>query len=229
MKANGRSHAQRSGGEVVGQPGINANVGKMYAIRCIYNDIAGNTAEPPVILIFQVVLRRPLHDHEGNVIGSNARRAGDIELIGESTIGAVSDGLPVHPYVQDALRTTDVQHDALVSPVGRNHEAATMDAGWVPLGDLGRAAPVGHLHIGVMRIVPALHGPVPGKFNRLPTRRVAGDVPHHDRRRIFRIGKRPRAVQAERLGCVARRAHRQPMKADGLWLGPRRWSKGIES
>ena len=68
------------------------------------------------------------------------------------TLGAVEG------HDEDALRGTHVEHDALALPAPGQLEGALVDARRVHVRDVRRQLRVGHLDVGVVRlVVRALH------------------------------------------------------------------------
>ena len=87
---------------------------------------------------------------------------GDVELRGEMGVLADAHVRAVEGHDEDALRGADMEHDALALPALGQLEGALVDARRVHVRDMWWQVRVGHLDVGVLRlVVRALHRPDP--------------------------------------------------------------------
>ena len=144
---------ERAGRQVVGETGIDPDIGQVDVARRVQEDRPGDPAVPPLVLVLDEGRIRPLDDAQRQGVGARPDAAGQVELRGEVGILPDPDLLAVEADDQDALGGPDMEHDPPIGPVRGNLEFALVDAGRVRLGDLGRKALERHLDVRVVRQV----------------------------------------------------------------------------
>ena len=207
-EADGRAHAQRTGGARRIEARIDAYVGDVHQRVRAQEHFARQAAHLPVVLVLDVALCRPLHDHERQLVHVGAQVGGDVELGGEAAIGAHADGSSVDPHVEHGLRASDVQHGVPIAPRRGHAEPRAVHARGVRIRHRRRQPGERHLHVGVVRVVEAVC--LTGSGRRLQ-RPVAGDVDRAPRRDVgaggdMRVGHVLGAVEADEPPAPVERA-----------------------
>ncbi len=107
--------------------------------------LAVQAGHPPVVLVLQVAVGRPAHDHAGQDVLARLQVGGDVELGGQPGVGARAGEAAVDVDEEHALRAADVEHDLAAPPRPRHPEPAsgTRRSGCRrgrPAADRGRAS-----------------------------------------------------------------------------------------
>ena len=199
----------------------------MHRGTCFDEHFAVQTSHPPLVLVFDVALRRiPAHSDRDAVRTANQRRC-DVVLAGKTTVGSVTDEVTVDPHRVHALGTTDVQDDRVAGLGTWCVKGRAVHHGWNFLGQLRRrniGAPR-HRDVRVVRqVAQAEQGPVARNGNSLPFRIVNGA----DRGCGHMVGMQPTRhcpLTIQRNTSARRRSesrpHRQSIDRHHLGVGPR--------
>ena len=115
---------------------------------------------PPVVLVLQVAVGRPAHDHAGEDVLARLQVGGDVELAGQPGVGARAGEAAVDVDEEHALRAADVEHDLAPPPRPRHPEPGPVHPGRVVVRDGRRGTGEGHLDVRVdRRVARALQRP----------------------------------------------------------------------
>ena len=149
------------------------HVGKVCPLGAVQVDAPVDAAEPPLVLVFhkrgvRVAHHLERHQRLARAAVEPAHAAGDVELGGKARVLAQAHEVAVHVGEQAAFGAPHVEHDAAVPPRLRHAHAQAVQARGVVRGGEGRRLAERHLHVGVVRLVVALHRPGERHGERLP-------------------------------------------------------------
>ena len=226
--------------EVIGQAGVDADVAQVDRRPGLQVHLPMEAGHPPVVLVLQVAVGRPAHDHAGEDVLTRLQVGGDVELAGQPGVGARAGEAAVDVDEEHALRAAHVEHDLAAPPRPRQAEPRPVHPCRVLVRDGRRGTGEGHLDVRVDRGVgralqrPARRdvdpppGPVVsrgadvlGRHGLRPVQQHEGPSPVQRAvpRRVRRAARAGRRRVGERH---ERAAHRQPVQASVLGPAPRR-------